>query len=334
MSPLEIFSAVFGLFVLAMIAASLIAWSIALRRVWQGGDILPLENRTPVGWGVDGVIVALGLVVLLANAASFVAQRAGWLELPKDPQQTPISLSDMSTLLSIEGGSRIVACGLLIVWLVALYRSSSIDLGFALRWSHLATGLLGVIALLPPIYLLQAILTAWWVEYEHPVLELLQKSGDPIYLLPMAVVAVIVAPLTEEFLFRVVLQGWLESKAMGGPQPTDSQLPQPAAAEQGTPQWQQSEAAIPSTVLAAADTTAAEDPRRVPYWPILVSSLFFALAHLGHGPAPVTLFFLALGLGYLYRQTHSIWPSLIVHFSLNAITMIVAAVSMVVGEGL
>ncbi|WP_197452497.1 CPBP family intramembrane glutamic endopeptidase [Rosistilla carotiformis] len=333
MSPLEIFSAVFGLFVLAMIVASLIAWSVALRRLWQGDDILPLENRRPVGWGVDGVIVALGLVVLLANAASFIAQRAGWLELPKDPQTTPISLSDMSTLLSLEGGSRIVACGLLVVWLVALYRSSAIDLGFAVRRSHLVAGVLGVVALLPPIYLLQALLTVWWVEYEHPVLELLQESGDPMYLLPMALVAVVVAPLTEEFLFRVVLQGWLESKAMGGPEnafpvagpsPGGDQVDfaDPAAGEGGAP------------IVAMPTGATPDDVRRVPYWPILVSSLFFALAHLGHGPAPVTLFFLALGLGYLYRQTHSIWPSLLVHFSLNAITMIVAAVSMIVGEGL
>lgn len=318
MSPLEIFSAVFGFVALTMILGCLLTWSAAIWQLKHGRAILPLEDRQPVGWGFDGVIVALGLVVLLANAASFVAQRAGWLQIPQDPTKTPISLSDMSTLLSIEGGSRVAACGLLVVWLVALYRSNAVDLGFALRKSHLLAGLLGVVALLPPIYLLQALLTKWWVEYEHPVLDLLQESGDPMYLLPMAIVAVIVAPLTEEFLFRVVLQGWLESKSSGG-DPLDY------SAEEHPEKRDTTE---------ALSTESAKANVRVPYWPILVSSLFFALAHLGHGPAPVTLFFLALGLGYLYRQTHSIWPSLLVHFSLNAITMLAAAVSMLLGEGL
>ncbi|QDS88596.1 CAAX amino terminal protease self- immunity [Rosistilla ulvae] len=331
MSPLEIFSAVFGLFALAMVFGSLFTWSLGLRRLWQGGEFLPLERRTPVGWGVDGVIVSLGLVVLLANAASFIAQRGGWLELPEDPQKTPISLSDMSTLLTLEGGSRVLACGLVILWLVALYRSSALDLGFALRWSHLTAGLVGVVALLPPIYLLQALLTLWWVEYEHPVLELLQESGDPIYLLPMAMVAVVVAPLTEEFLFRVVLQGWLESKGMKDASPAGDSSGH-VGMDAGASTY---DGGAPSGEGLAGDGERSTAPdRTVPYWPILVSSLFFALAHLGHGPAPVTLFFLALGLGYLYRQTHSIWPSLMVHFCLNAITMIVAAVSMMLGEGL
>ena len=44
--------------------------------------------------------------------------------------------------------------------------------------------------------------------------------------------------------------------------------------------------------------------------------------HLGSGPDVIPLFFLALGLGYLYRQTHSIWPGFIVHTLLNAWSMV------------
>jgi membrane protease YdiL (CAAX protease family) len=31
---------------------------------------------------------------------------------------------------------------------------------------------------------------------------------------------------------------------------------------------------------------------------------------------------LALGLGYLYRQTHRIWPSLVVHALLNGCSLL------------
>jgi membrane protease YdiL (CAAX protease family) len=58
-----------------------------------------------------------------------------------------------------------------------------------------------------------------------------------------------------------------------------------------------------------------------PRWPIFVSAAIFALMHAGNGPDPIPLFFLALGLGYLYRQTHRITPSMTVHFLLNAASM-------------
>ncbi|CAN0489807.1 unnamed protein product, partial [Hapterophycus canaliculatus] len=56
-------------------------------------------------------------------------------------------------------------------------------------------------------------------------------------------------------------------------------------------------------------------------WPIVVASLLFAMMHWGQGLAPIPLFFLSLGLGYLYRQTGSLIPSIVVHFVLNGFTM-------------
>ena len=45
---------------------------------------------------------------------------------------------------------------------------------------------------------------------------------------------------------------------------------------------------------------------RLPRWPILVSSIIFALLHYQHGPDWIPLFLLAIGLGYLYHA-HSDW---------------------------
>jgi membrane protease YdiL (CAAX protease family) len=58
-------------------------------------------------------------------------------------------------------------------------------------------------------------------------------------------------------------------------------------------------------------------------WPIVVASIVFALMHWGQGLAPIPLFFLSCALGYLYRQTGSLVPSIIVHFVLNGFTMCV-----------
>jgi hypothetical protein len=56
-------------------------------------------------------------------------------------------------------------------------------------------------------------------------------------------------------------------------------------------------------------------------WPLLVSSGLFAMAHYNHGPDPIPLFFLAVGLGYLYQRTHRVLPCIVVHFLVNATTM-------------
>jgi membrane protease YdiL (CAAX protease family) len=39
--------------------------------------------------------------------------------------------------------------------------------------------------------------------------------------------------------------------------------------------------------------------------------------HASHGPDPVPLFVLALGLGYLYQRTHRLLPCVVVHLLLN-----------------
>ncbi len=57
------------------------------------------------------------------------------------------------------------------------------------------------------------------------------------------------------------------------------------------------------------------------FLPILVSSSLFAALHVSHGPDWIPLFFLALGLGYLYRQTNRLLPGMVVHFLLNGTSM-------------
>jgi membrane protease YdiL (CAAX protease family) len=57
--------------------------------------------------------------------------------------------------------------------------------------------------------------------------------------------------------------------------------------------------------------------------PIVLSSALFALAHVGHGPDPIPLFFLALILGYIYQRTHRIVPCIVAHMLFNSLAMLV-----------
>ncbi|PHS12995.1 MAG: hypothetical protein COA78_07515 [Blastopirellula sp.] len=75
----------------------------------------------------------------------------------------------------------------------------------------------------------------------------------------------------------------------------------------------------PSQFMEAADPS----PVLSPWWPlpIFISSALFAAMHIGHGPAPIPLFFLALVLGYLYQRTRRLTACLVVHFLVNAQAM-------------
>lgn len=63
------------------------------------------------------------------------------------------------------------------------------------------------------------------------------------------------------------------------------------------------------------------------WWPVIVSAVLFALAHSGQGWAPVPLAVLALGIGYVYRQTHRLVPIVAMHMAFNALGLAVALAS-------
>ena len=71
----------------------------------------------------------------------------------------------------------------------------------------IAVRALGLVVL--PLLMAAAALNAI-VTYDHPIVNFLDGRRDLVAAAVVVVSAVVVAPLTEEFLFRRVLQGWLE----------------------------------------------------------------------------------------------------------------------------
>ena len=138
-----------------------------------------------------------------------------------------------------------------------------------------------------PICGLQALLEQL-VAYKHPLIEALKAQPNRATFISTTIAALVAAPLFEEFLFRVLLQGWFE--------------------------------AIEARRRVLRLGIPGEGPA---WWPIVLSAALFAMLHIGQGPAPIPLFFLALVLGYLYQRTHRIWPSLVTHFLLNAGSMLI-----------
>ncbi len=139
-----------------------------------------------------------------------------------------------------------------------------------------------------PIYMLHGLVSLiFGPETHHPIINAVTKY--PGFFGLCFVSAVLIAPLSEEFLFRGVLQGWLES-------------------------------------LPTARYESPVTPARLAFWPVTLTSLLFALLHLGHGAAPIALFFFSLALGWLYQRTHRLLPSVVLHTCLNALSMLMLLV--------
>lgn len=346
-------------------------WYLAVRRLRWGQSILEHEPRRLAPWGLIDLILVVVLIFFVMGGMIAAAQLAG-LNLAAaangDDNQGRLYLMLISSL------GQIVATALIAGFIVLRTKCSWRDLGFsAAELSRdLRLGAAAFCALAIPTFVLQGILTQFWPS-EHPLIESLKVDRDPQFLVIAMFAAVIAAPLTEEFAFRVLFQGWLEK--MFDPQaifrpnfvmrlfagesarPSPNYVPYPdlVQAELAHPEeeprsiylgpppayGQQTANLYQTSVTPPADTEPAGIEAlsaSFPHWitdaiPITTTAAIFALMHWSHGPDFVPLFFLALGLGYLYRRTHRITPSLVVHFLLN-LTSMMALCAAIYGEGI
>lgn len=285
-----------------------------------------------------------GTIIVLAVAWSICLGLWGlffWLRhrgkdklVQREPISTPFGLADVAIMLVLPtfmGGlfSSTTAVGLTSEEAMA---SPTVIFGFALG-QLLGTGLaiavicfrhrcgpavfgwqnrrllrdlvIGVIAfgmLIPPVISIHALVSSW-IPYEHPTLDSLKTNTDMWLRLAQYLSAVIAAPIYEELFYRGTVQAWLHRL------PPRSHSEAAAVLAGG---WSE----------AVSESGAANSNGRLEWTAIVVSSLWFAAMHWGQGAAPVALFALGIGLGYLYRRTGGILPCMVVHFLLNGTTIL------------
>ena len=264
------------------------------------GDLVPRRDRRKPFWNAGDALVMFGIMQIIAGTIAAILIQRGII-IPKPfgeapaltIEQTSANQFAMLWVGMIGGGS---AFALMLIWLRARNRDAFRDLGFHFTLADVRLGLKAALMILPPV-LLVSVLVSTLVQYEHPVLDILKDIESPGRLAMIFWATAVVTPLIEEFLFRVLLIGGLERLMSTGR--SINHLPE-TDAMQGADYWQ------PTT-----------------FWPIVISSFIFAIMHFGQGAAPIPLFFLALGLGYLYRRTGSITAPLMV---LNAMTLVVETI--------
>jgi len=289
---------------------SVAGWVWVIRRRAKTGQPLvePRLQQEPY-WSFAEFFVGFGLMLICSTAAILTARRylaAGAPDgiTPLDGEDVTITSHDL-VVTSVAGSTaQLLVLFSLIVWMGLTRREYLVRWGLWPSWSDVRLGLIASLFILPPILMLAQLLDWYVQEYEHPVLDAVKQQPTLAVFLSMTFSAAVVAPIFEEFLFRGLLQGSIQK------------LTRRLAVERQAIEQEQDRPAISETV----------SPAEVASWPwnaVLVSSATFAIMHLGNGAAPIALFFFAVALGYLYRQTGRLWPCITVHVALNLFSMVI-----------
>src|SRR3954453_5929230 len=292
------------------------------------GPLLPYEPRRPVPWGAVGCILAVITLLNAAYAAShdMAVADGGRSSQPLEPATLIFGMIEQ---LFIVGG--------LVLVVAAITKATLRDLGWPANIRQfirdISIGAAACLVALAPVHISQiALMTVFFPDMKsgHPLIKMVMDAPpDPWILLLTGVAAVVVAPICEEIAFRLLLQGWLEGwvdRRLGWrAAATEMQMTNDEAQmtnDQGS-RPEDLSLVIPDSSLQAEPPSSGIAGLPYGWFPIIVSSAAFGLAHLGYGPEPVPLFLLGLVLGYLYQRTHRILPGIVTHALFNLFTMII-----------
>ncbi|MDG2223705.1 MAG: CPBP family intramembrane metalloprotease [Rubripirellula sp.] len=335
-----------NLLMIVAVIASGVCWVKLLRRRrgmrlrQKVESLLPARvQRRPYRSNADGLAIFVTASIMLCTMAvgqqlisgEFVQR--GWIETVKLDAESPSeaearqpSEAEPNTSADLESGPTVptasgvssaavsshlnersfiasmlanTAAGVLSIlvaigWLGLFFRQPLHVIGLLPRRDDVVIGLKAALLIIPPVLLINAA-ASLLIAYEHQVLSSLAAFPTSGVFVTAMLGTALVTPLVEELMLRGLLQGGLQR--LGDPPPIDSSG---AVEESQNSGW-----------------------RPVSFWPVFAASGLFACMHLGQGAAPIALFFLSLGMGYLYRQTGNLTAPIVVHMVLNSMTLVV-----------
>lgn len=196
----EIIIGLIGLATLLLFVGSVVVWVGGFLNLHSGKPALPKRFRSDVA-----PVPLLAVVLILA----YIAMCLVFLFESKSPV-TEFSMDQV--LASISEGVVVSIVLIMILLSMTNRRTGMSRLGFRgdHQFEQVKDGFLGFVASLVPVFaVIVATLPFRSVESVHPFLRLLDEQGIGTEFVGIAIAAVIVAPIKEELMFRVILQSWL-----------------------------------------------------------------------------------------------------------------------------
>lgn len=265
---------------------------------------LMFDESAPVRWGLVDVLI-VGFVWVACQAVVFQIL----LSLHGMEAGQKLTGNLAARFGVITGIVQTVVIGLSLIVLVKRYGHDDSEFGLERKqvWPGIKAGLIAFAMWVPVVWGVQTILVSF-IEYSHPSFQRINDSTGAFAVVDTWITAVLIAPVVEELLFRGVIQGWLQ-RIRGEARSN------PDALILGGP----------------VDESAPSKSRPLHIPAIVITSVLFGLAHWSQGPAPISLFVLSLGIGYLYQRTGSLVACIVVHMLLNAITMALFSIDLILG---
>ena len=265
---------------------------------------------------------------------------------PTEPRNTLSSKNELTLSytenLVIGSVSDVMLLCLLPFLLRRTSRSPLRDLGLSFDkwWLQAAIGVFAFLAIEPLLLAVQFGAARLWESNPHPLLKMVQHEFSPGVPQLAILLAVFIAPVCEEVLFRGIIQSWLcasstvfdPSLRRSCPRAWPSRRGKPCSA----PSFAHSQAGLseppakhdfrisldlpsgpsPETPVTTVDQTLAANAG------IVTTSLIFAALHWGQWPAPIPIFFLAVVIGYVYQRTGSLIAAICMHAMFNGLSVL------------
>ena len=276
-------------------------WVYRIRESRHTGSLLEsrAQKASPIGIVDIGVTVMIWMT-FVATVTLLLTVVFGFKLTPGESASAADTMQLNGILMLAQLAATFVAIG---YFLMRHGKVQWLGQRVSLR-QDLLVGATASLMLIPLVMLIQAVVTQW-IDYKHETLDSLVENFTGPTAFWAWIAAVVVAPVTEEFFFRGLIQGWLQ-RTFDHKEPLEAWFIGGRVAENSSKDLR---GELPFQT-------------QLRFWtPIVITSVLFAAVHLGQGPAPIPLFFLSLGLGYVFRKTGSFIPCIFIHFVLNALSL-------------
>jgi membrane protease YdiL (CAAX protease family) len=292
--------------VLTILGSCIYFWSSWAKARRLGVRYFPLfEQRRIQRWGLVDLVAVAACLIFFLDASRWMILSLG---VPVDAfQGEGKRLLSLQFLLSL---AQLAVVPIITMFLCASFMISSDRVG----WSRekladdIKLGVKTFCMVYPPVAFLMIVTSLMFQKpYEHPIVESVQNDPSTIWIAMW--LAVVIAPITEEFAFRVMLQGFLEGVAT-----RRFRIYEFLFGERKAMLVSNEDSHCPSEL---GFSSTISDERSLPWWPVIVAGVLFGLAHFDYGVSWIPLCVLGVALGALYRLTNRIWPSIVLHFCVN-----------------
>ena len=241
----------------------------------------------------------------------------------------------MTEGMAIQAGTNVILLFLVPVILRMTSRSPLRDLGlrFDRWWLQVGVGVIAFLAIQPVIFLIQLAMTMIWNNNAHPLYKMILDEFSPGVPQLAILMAVVVAPVFEEVLFRGVIQSWLVSLGTRHGPETKLVLADGAAIPatedlMPVPYWEiDSERLTTDLEATFAATTTLPQPAKSTDRLRAVATVRpggdrrhvpgLRRVHGAQWPAPIALFVLSVVIGYVYHRTGSLIAAICMHATFN-----------------